>query len=159
MDGGRIEGWRRKPPKLGHGCSTCMQSTEMITTRCSSPPSSPSTKMGSTKISAIEEAKQTEESHPTPWWLVLVGARRAVLWGTEPGDLRAFLTGVGGDRDQAPAGLTHEVSDIPSLEDGSGSALDDPQLATAWELAPKDSGGALGGQCAGARVVIQRRDA
>ena len=76
------------------------------------------------------------ESLRTPWWVWLLGARRASLWGREPADLRAALTGCSGDLG-APA---HRQSrcDHPSNKPCAAS----PDRV--WQDAERDADGRMG---------------
>ena len=81
--------------------STCMQSTELMTARSECTLHSVSVSdEGSVSEPTSQTRTATSKSRPelpVPFWLKLLGSRRGVFWGSEPGDLRALFTGQTGD--------------------------------------------------------------
>ena len=115
MDGGRIDGWRRGTP----GLSTCMQSTELMTARTDASTArehNPRSTLPPMKEVSKEGLKPQEDLN-VPYWLALLGARRSAVWGTEPGDLRALLTGRSGDLTDERA-IEHVHSSPVTLTNG-----------------------------------------
>ena len=143
MDGGRIDGWRRGTP----GLSTCMQSTELMTARTDASTArehNPRSTLPPMKEVSKEGLKPQEDLN-VPYWLALLGARRSAVWGTEPGDLRALLTGRSGDLTDERA-IEHVHSSPVALTNGEHShhgAHEEDSAAALWDELSKDAAGGV----------------
>ena len=85
------------------------------------------------------------EPRPTPWWMVLLGARRAVLWGTEPADVRSWFTGCTGDCTTHPDHEHHHGDHHHGDHHHGGINHGGPTGAEQlWENATRDAGGGMG---------------